>query len=173
MEYRNKIEACLEFGCACRGNSIRTPVRWTNSAVASTAPKIDTTMASPSNILDPAALISSLPNILPADSKRLSSAQDGLAALLHIVFTALGFRLTEVNGSSVTPGNDFPPQWNQNGPGDYSFKYRHDQSSLEFIVKISKLGSRTVINAIALEVRWAVLMCQNRGSLILSFRPIK
>ncbi|RXW24589.1 hypothetical protein EST38_g1229 [Candolleomyces aberdarensis] len=108
-------------------------------------------MTSTSDILDPAALLSSLPNILPAESKRLASAQDGLAALLHIVFTALGFRLAEVNNSSVTPGNEFPPQWNQNGPGDYSFKYRHDQSSLQFIVKVSKLGSRTVFNAIALE----------------------
>ena len=115
-------------------------------------------MASPSNILDPAALLSSLPNILPADSKRLASAQDGFAALLHIVFTALGFRLAEVNGSSVTPGNELPPQWNQNGPGDYSFTYRHDQSSLQFIIKISKLGSRTVVNAIASEVLWAVLI---------------
>ena len=111
-----------------------------------------------SNVLDPAALLSSLPNILPAESKRLASAQDGFAALLHTVFTALGFRLAEVNGSSITPGNEFPPQWNQNGPGDYSFGYRHDQSSLHFIIKISKLGSRTVVNAIALEVLWAVLI---------------
>jgi len=41
--------------------------------------------------------------------------------------------------------------WNSNGPGHYIFKYRHEQSSLEFIINIAKLGKKTVINAIALE----------------------
>jgi proteasome inhibitor subunit 1 (PI31) len=46
-----------------------------------------------------------------------------------------------------------PVEWNKNGPAHYSFKYRHDQSSLEFLITVSKLGMRTLINAIALEVR--------------------
>ncbi|EAU84910.1 hypothetical protein CC1G_00429 [Coprinopsis cinerea okayama7 len=107
---------------------------------------------SPSNILDPAALISLLPTILPSDSKTLSSSHDALAALLHTVFTALAFRLTAVNDvPAATTGNVLPEEWKKNGPGHYSFNYRHEQSSLEFAVTVAKLGSRTVINAIALE----------------------
>jgi hypothetical protein len=47
--------------------------------------------------------------------------------------------------------NVLPEDWNKNGPSHYTLKYRHEQSSLEFIIKVSKLGSRTMINAIAAE----------------------
>ncbi|KAF6762359.1 PI31 proteasome regulator N-terminal-domain-containing protein [Ephemerocybe angulata] len=106
-----------------------------------------------SNILDASALISLLPTLLPENAKTLACPQDGLAALIHSAFTALAFRLIAVNDSTseITSGNILPPQWNKNGPGDYSFKYRHDQSSLEFLIKVSKLGTRTVVNAIAIE----------------------
>ncbi|KAJ7507675.1 PI31 proteasome regulator N-terminal-domain-containing protein [Mycena galericulata] len=105
------------------------------------------------NILDPAALIALLPTLLPTSKKTLSSSQDGIAALLHTALTALAFRLIAVDESS--PGSStltvLPDEWNTNGPSHYTFRYRHDQSSLEFVVKVSKLGGRTLINAIALE----------------------
>jgi len=47
--------------------------------------------------------------------------------------------------------NILPEEWSQHGPGNYTFRYKHDQSSLEFVVKVAKLGSRTLLNAIALE----------------------
>ena len=103
-----------------------------------------------SDLLDPAALISLVPTLLPASSKSLASSHDGLAALLHAVFTSLAFRLTAVNDANVS-GNVLPADWNKGGPGMYSFRYRHEQSSLEFAVSLSKLGSRTLINAIPLE----------------------
>ncbi|TFK29359.1 hypothetical protein FA15DRAFT_632367 [Coprinopsis marcescibilis] len=107
---------------------------------------------SPSDILDPSVLISSLPTYLPVDGKHLGSPQDGLAALTHTAFSVLAFRLTAVNDVAVpSSDNVLPSEWNKNGPGHYSFKYRHDQSSLEFAITVSKLGNRTVINAIALE----------------------
>ncbi|KAH6915308.1 PI31 proteasome regulator N-terminal-domain-containing protein [Coprinopsis sp. MPI-PUGE-AT-0042] len=105
---------------------------------------------SPSNILDPAAVVSLLPTLLPADSKKLASSHDALAALLHAMFTALSFRLTAVNDTSIS-GNVLPADWNKNGPGVYNFTYKHEQSSLEFAVSLAKLGSRTLINAIPLE----------------------
>lgn len=107
------------------------------------------------NILDPAAICSLLPTLLPQSSKKLNSSHDGIAALVHTALSSLAFRLVAVDESSTTissSGNVLPEEWNQHGPGNYTFKYRHDQSSLEFIVKIIKLGARTLINAIAVEV---------------------
>jgi proteasome inhibitor subunit 1 (PI31) len=107
---------------------------------------------SESNILDPSALLSLLPTLLPPS---LSSPQDAIAALLHTIMSTLGFRLIALDESSVSnlpSATILPPQWNINGPSHYTFKYRHDQSSLHFVLNISKLGGRTLINAIAVEV---------------------
>ena len=101
-------------------------------------------------ILDPSALVSSLPNYLPA-SKTLNSPQDALAALIHDIMSTLGFRLTGIDDSSSSnsyEGNVLPEEWNKNGPGSYTFRYRHEQSSLEFLLKLIKLGSRTLIFSI-------------------------
>ncbi|KAJ7129813.1 PI31 proteasome regulator N-terminal-domain-containing protein [Mycena epipterygia] len=105
------------------------------------------------NVLDPAAIIALLPTLLPPSKKTLSSSQDGISALLHAAMTALAFRLIAIDDSSpgTTSLSVLPDEWNKNGPSHYTFRYRHDQSSLEFVVKVSKLGGRTLINAIALE----------------------
>lgn len=109
------------------------------------------------NILDPSAIVGTLPSLLPADSKILQSPQDALAALLHAALTTLAFRLTSIDddssATSQVPSNILPEGWNKNGSSHYTFKYKHDQSSLEFVIKVSKLGTRTIFNAIALEVR--------------------
>ncbi|THH33578.1 hypothetical protein EUX98_g538 [Antrodiella citrinella] len=107
-----------------------------------------------SNILDPAAILSSLPKLLPAARKRLATPQDGLAAFFHAIMTVLAFRLVSLDESSPTASfsdNVLPEEWNSHGPGNYTFRYRHDQSSLEFLLKISKLGGRTLVYAIAIE----------------------
>ncbi|KAF8665669.1 hypothetical protein AX16_000122 [Volvariella volvacea WC 439] len=105
------------------------------------------------DVLDPAALIASLPTLLPEDSKKLQSPQDGLAALLHTAMSALAFRLVAVDErpSQSLVGNKLPSEWNRGGPESYSFKYRHEQSSLEFVLKVIRLGNRTLVNAIASE----------------------
>lgn len=107
------------------------------------------------NILDPAAICTLLPTLLPSNAKKLNSSHDGIAALVHTALSALAFRLIGVDESSATlssSNNVLPEEWNQHGPGNYTFRYRHDQSSLEFVVKVIKLGARTLINAIAVEV---------------------
>ncbi|KAF8222750.1 hypothetical protein L208DRAFT_1412953 [Tricholoma matsutake] len=105
-----------------------------------------------SNILDPSALLSLLPSLLPPSS--ISSPQDAIAALLHSIMSTLAFRLIAIDETSVQnlpSATVLPTEWNKNGPGHYTFKYRHDQSSLEFVLKVSKLGAHTLINAIAVE----------------------
>ena len=105
------------------------------------------------NILDPSAVIAAITNILP--NKKLESQHDGIVALLHAVLNTLQFRLVAVDESSpasTTLNGILPEGWNKHGPGHYTLRYRHEQSSLQFVIKVSKLGSRTMFNAIALEV---------------------
>jgi len=111
-------------------------------------------MSSNSESLDPSAIISLLPSLLPPGSKKLDSVQDGIAALLHSAMTALAFRLIAIDDTSPSQpmqDNVLPDEWNKHGPGNYTFRYKHEQSSLEFVVKVVKLGGRTLINAIAVE----------------------
>ncbi|KAF5363475.1 hypothetical protein D9756_000508 [Leucocoprinus leucothites] len=106
------------------------------------------------NLLDPAALISLLPTLLPQSDKVLKTPHDAITSLVHAAMSALAFRLTAVDessSSSVYENNVLPVAWNTSGPSHYTLKYRHEQSSLQFVVKVSRLGSRTLINAIALE----------------------
>ncbi|KAG7449373.1 uncharacterized protein BT62DRAFT_992393 [Guyanagaster necrorhizus] len=106
------------------------------------------------DILDPAALLSLFPTLLPPSTRVLASPQDGIAALLHTVLSALSFRLVGVDDSATSSpysNNVLPVEWNKHSPGNFTFRYKHDQSSLEFLIKLSKLGVRMVINAIALE----------------------
>ncbi|KAJ3573345.1 hypothetical protein NP233_g2494 [Leucocoprinus birnbaumii] len=105
------------------------------------------------NPLDPAALISLLPTLLPQSDKVLKNPYDAVTSLVHAAMSALAFRLTAVDesSSSIHENNVLPVAWNTSGPGHYTLKYRHERSSLEFVIKVSKLGSRTLINAIALE----------------------
>ena len=110
----------------------------------------------PGDPLDPAVLTSRLPGLLPETAKELNSAQDGLAALFHTAMTELGFRLIAIDEHSPpipAMNNVLPKGWAKNGPGNYAFRYKHDQSSLEFLLKVSKLGNRTLLHAIALEAR--------------------
>lgn len=106
------------------------------------------------DILDPSALLQSLSGLLPEGKKQLGSQYDAIAVLLHTAMIALGFRLIAVDDSSSATSYDnnvLPSEWNSHAP-NYTFRYRHEQSSLEFVLKLAKLGKRTLINAIAVEV---------------------
>ncbi|KAG8887019.1 hypothetical protein FRB98_000644 [Tulasnella sp. 332] len=107
-----------------------------------------------SDPLDPSALISKLPTLLPKDVQVLAKPQDGLAALLHTTMISLGFRLVALDDESPSQeiaDGTLPEAWNKSSPDVYSFRYKHDQSSLVFFLKIVKLGTRVVIHGIALE----------------------
>lgn len=110
------------------------------------------------NILDAYSLLSRLPSLLPPDGGELSSPTDALAALLHTAMSLLDFKLIAVDDNSpstATEGtsNVLPAHWKSHAPGSYTIKYRHDQSSLQFLLKVAKLAGRTTVNALASEVR--------------------
>lgn len=107
-----------------------------------------------SDVLDPSALLPSLSSLLPP-ACTLKSPQDAIVSLIHSVMNALSFRLVGVDDTdSITTytNNILPEHWNAHGPGNYTLRYKHEQSSLEFVVKVTKLAARTILNAIAVEV---------------------
>lgn len=106
-----------------------------------------------SDILDPSILLSSLSNVLPP-SCTLLSPQDAIVSLIHSCMNALSFRLVGIDeANSITASeNVLPEDWNKHSPANYTLRYKHEQSSMEYVFKIGKLGSQTVINAIATEV---------------------
>jgi hypothetical protein len=68
--------------------------------------------------------------------------------------TLLSFRLLGVDDSSSTAeidGNVLPKEWNKAGPDAYTLRYKHDQSSMIFLLKVVKLANRTVVHGIAVE----------------------
>lgn len=106
-------------------------------------------------LFDPSALLAKLPTLLPPDAKLLASPQDAIVALLHTVMATVAFRLIAVDDASPSTSdlaNILPREWHKSGPSSYTLRYKHDQSSLEFLIKVTKLGPRTLINAIALQV---------------------
>lgn len=129
--------------------------------------------------LDPSAVLETLTQLIQGGSLRLRQPQDALAALLHAALTRLDFRLvglteedrisdystavssatsstsTEASSSSApstsTQTNALPEVWNRNGPESYTMRYRHDQSSLTFLLKLLRMSTRVLIHASALE----------------------
>lgn len=131
--------------------------------------------------LDPAAVLEVLSQLLPRQAASASSSssssiapgalkspQDAIAAVLHAALTRLDFRLvglaeddrlsdyvteqSEGSTSSSTPQNALPfAGWNRHGPESYTLRYRHDQSSLTFLLKLLRMSNRVLINASAVE----------------------
>jgi PI31 proteasome regulator N-terminal len=126
------------------------------------------------DILDPSALLASLPNLLPTPCT-LKFPQDAIVTLIHSTMNALSFRVVGVDDSDSTTSyanNILPDHWNAHGPGHYTLRYRHEQSSLEFVVKVSKLAARTIVNAIAVEVCYILYIYLDASKQSLFFRAI-
>ncbi|KAK0537875.1 hypothetical protein OC842_001475 [Tilletia horrida] len=99
----------------------------------------------------------------------LANPHDALAALAHTIMTAVGFRLIGLGEDHRLPlpaassssadsapteqpdSNRLPPEWNARGPESYAFRYRHNQSAMEFVLKVVRMGGRALIHALAIE----------------------
>lgn len=125
-----------------------------------------------SDLLDPSALLHVLQQqLLPSTSSSseplLRNPADALAAMIHTIMTRLDFRLTGLSeddrlptsndddtassSSSSSPSNKLPETWNAKGPDHYCFRYKHHQSSLDYLIKIVKLRNKAVIHGVALQ----------------------
>ncbi|KAE8228224.1 hypothetical protein CF326_g6854 [Tilletia indica] len=103
---------------------------------------------------------------------QLANPYDAIAALSHTFMTLVGFRLVglgedhrlesssagaaagEGSGSGesgVSGTNRLPKEWNARGPESYAFRYRHNQSAMEFVLKIVRMSGRALIHALAVE----------------------
>lgn len=132
--------------------------------------------SSSSDPLDPSAVLETLTQIVTASSSASSTAilrtqHDALAAILHSALIRLDFRLeglaeedrfndydAEANAassSSSTPAaSRLPvPAWSRNGPDSYTFRYRHDQSSLTFLIKVIRMASRVLVHGSSVEAQ--------------------
>lgn len=120
-----------------------------------------------------ACMLSSLPKDA---SPHLRDPYDAVALLSHACMIAVGFRLeglgedhrigtihhsprhhySAILTPSPEPPSDpnnpspLPPEWNNTTTSNYAFRYAHDQSSLHYILKTSRLGSKAIIHALAI-----------------------
>lgn len=102
-------------------------------------------------------MLSSLP---PDASPQIRDAYDAVALLSHACMIAVGFRLQglgedhtiDVKETSSDPDDPqpLPQEWNASTTSNYAFRYAHDQSSLQFIIKISRLGNKAIVNGLAI-----------------------
>lgn len=110
------------------------------------------------NLFDSSSFSQFMLKSLPPDEKpQLRNAFDAAALLAHACMLIVGFRLeglgedhqVEVK-SEGTDVHSLPREWNATSSYNYSFRYAHNQSSLKYLIKISRLGGKVVVNGIGL-----------------------
>lgn len=82
----------------------------------------------------------------------LKTSYEAVALIGHACMVAVGFRLVGLgedhNLESSTESPTLPAAWNTNDT--FAFRYAHEQSSMEYLLKVSRLGNNVVVNALAL-----------------------
>ncbi|KAI9798009.1 MAG: hypothetical protein M1835_005012 [Candelina submexicana] len=91
---------------------------------------------------------------LPQDvDPQLKSPYDAIALFSHACMTAIGCRLLglgedhKIARPAGSPDQQLPPEWNAST--SYAFRYAHSQSSMEYLLKVNRLGSKAVIFGMA------------------------
>lgn len=119
-------------------------------------------------------MLSSLPK---EASPQLRDPYDAVALLSHACMLTVGFRLQGLgedhrigwahhqlshtylqitNGILPEASSDpedpspLPQEWNATASSNYAFRYAHNQSSLQYILKVTRLGSKAIINGLGI-----------------------
>ncbi|KAK5165353.1 hypothetical protein LTR04_001243 [Oleoguttula sp. CCFEE 6159] len=109
------------------------------------------------NRLGASSLATYMATSLPKDaSPQIKTPFDAIALAAHAGMIAVGFRLIGLgedhrieSQSDAENAQPLPAEWNASST--YAFRYRHTQSSMEFLLKVNRLGGKAVVFAIALE----------------------
>ena len=110
------------------------------------------------NVFSAAALSEHMIQSLPREpAPQLRSPYDAVALLAHACMLAVGFRLVGLGEEGKIPSQSetddsrpLPPGWNASSESNYAFRYAHSQSSLEYLVKVSRLGSKAVVQGLGI-----------------------
>lgn len=117
-------------------------------------------MAPADNALSPDSLLRYISQSLPsqsseADGPIVKDAYSAIGLFCHSCMLAVGFKLVGLGEDhkieahsepqDVTP---LPAQWNASST--YAFRYTHSQSSMEFLLKITRLGGKALVHGIGL-----------------------
>lgn len=107
--------------------------------------------------LNPASLCSIIRKSIQPETG-LKDEYDGLACLAHACMLSTGFKFIELGEAekaqqSITASelSSLPAAWNTSNSSMYAFRYTHDQSSMEFVIRVSRMGRRTMIFGIAVD----------------------
>ncbi|KAK3072847.1 hypothetical protein LTR53_006079 [Teratosphaeriaceae sp. CCFEE 6253] len=110
---------------------------------------------SPTNVLSAGALSHRMVANLPNDTP-IKNTYDAVALAAHAVMQAIGFRLVglgedhkiEAHSDPQDP-QPLPVEWNAT-KGSCAFRYAHTQSSMEFLIKVNRMGNKAVIMGMGL-----------------------
>ena len=108
------------------------------------------------NVFSALSLSEYITNSIPKESSpHLKTPYDALALLSHACMLAVGFRLVGLGEDHKVPAagdmheaRPLPLEWNASS-SNYAFRYAHSQSSMEYLLKVSRLGSKVVTNGLA------------------------
>ena len=112
--------------------------------------------SSSSQPLSAQSLIHYIASSLSANaSPQLNSPSDSIAIACHAGMLAVGFRLIGLGEdhrieahSSPTDTQPLPQEWNTST--SYAFRYKHSQSSMEYLLKVQRMGNKIQISGIGL-----------------------
>jgi hypothetical protein len=101
---------------------------------------------------------SALPDFYNIKEKPKNTHQ-GIVLFLHHVMLAQGFRLIGISEKEdpVEYKDGLPTEWNKSEES-YTFKYKHSQSSLIYLIKMIPLSSNLIVSATCLEDPKPILM---------------
>ncbi|KAH7394981.1 PI31 proteasome regulator N-terminal-domain-containing protein [Phaeosphaeria sp. MPI-PUGE-AT-0046c] len=90
-----------------------------------------------------------------SDSPQLKNTTEAIALAIHAGMLAVGFRLIGLGEderieaySDAEDPRPLPSQWNASS--SYAFRYAHAQSAMEYLIKVNRLGSKSVVYGLAI-----------------------
>jgi len=109
------------------------------------------------NVLSAASLAHMIRASLPKDaSPQITTSHEAIALASHAAMIAVGFRMVGLGEDYKleTPSDrddihELPTEWNANA-GHYSFRYKHSQSSMEYLIKANRMGNKVVVMGMGL-----------------------